>query len=330
MVTFKSFIPIGESLDYCFDCPYCRANTGEKVIQDIIPEDISPLFRRLPVFVNGFYGDPSLQPENTLRILEKLKNHSGPVVIVTKGNIEFLRAYHGNLDLHLGFSYFKGENLRQNMKIAGDLGIPYNIEFRPICYQVNDSEENMREAFRQAKEGNCPIAWSGLQLPPQGEWKPYPGHILGKQKYVSEGVKNTLRKLSKEYQVPIFEKTSCCISWMHGFERDYNVHYLKPDVVGCSECPMYERCMRPVLDVNVDLPFEYEVVHRENHKCSFVEAKLCKYPSPGCLSMSGQFIVPKGLSHITRGDYRIIKWLTGLMPQGIKMIETEEISDIWL
>lgn len=331
MITFKSFVPVGKSLDHCFDCSYCRANTGEKIVEEELPGTINPLFKSLPIFVNGFYGDPSLQPKHTLEMLRKLEEgeHKGPVVIITKGSPTFLKEWKGNLDLHLGFSYFKGEDLKEKMKEAKDMGIKYNIEFRPICCEVNDDEKNMRKVFEQAKEGECPIAWSGLQDPPQkGPWKAYPGHTLGKQKYVSNEVKERLRTLSKEYEVPIFEKTSCVISWMHGFERDYNVHYLKPDVIGCKDCPMYEKCMRPVLDVNVELPFEYEIIHKENHKCSFVVAGLCKFPSPGCLKMNGEFIVPK-VAQITRGDYRIIKWLTGLMPQGVPMVEDDHPSEFW-
>lgn len=55
----------------------------------------------------------------------------------------------------------------------------------------------------------------------------------------------------------------------------------------------------------------------------------CKVPNKECLNMRGIFIRPK-LDSLTRGDVRIIKWLTGCMVSDVNnLIETPYISDFW-
>ena len=79
----KSFYLLGDTLDYCYDCKYCRLN-GEKCEEkhyNILPSEINPNFTNIPVAVNLFYGDPLLQIDNTIEYLRKLEKvkHKGPV-----------------------------------------------------------------------------------------------------------------------------------------------------------------------------------------------------------------------------------------------------------
>lgn len=106
----KSFYLLGDSLDHCYDCKYCRLN-GEKSEDkhyNILPSEINPIFTNLPVAVNLFYGDPLLQIDNTVNYLRKLEEaeHKGPVIIVTKGDFSKFPDERFNLDLHIAFSTF--------------------------------------------------------------------------------------------------------------------------------------------------------------------------------------------------------------------------------
>jgi hypothetical protein len=68
----KSFVMIGDSKKNCYNCKYCRAIDTESHY-GIIPSEINPLFAKIPVTVNLFYGDPMLQLDNTLSYLDKLR-----------------------------------------------------------------------------------------------------------------------------------------------------------------------------------------------------------------------------------------------------------------
>ena len=84
----KSFYLLGDSLDYCFNCPYCREGwvQDEEFAIHTLPSEINPNFINLPVGVNMFYGDPMIQVENTVELLRRLEqsHHKGPVLITTK------------------------------------------------------------------------------------------------------------------------------------------------------------------------------------------------------------------------------------------------------
>lgn len=105
LYTIKSFVSIGDSLDKCYDCEYCRANDDLKYHYHTLPSEINPLFKKLPIAVNLFYGDPTLQWENTINILKQLEidKHEGIVMIVTKGKLKDIPKM--SLNLHVGISY---------------------------------------------------------------------------------------------------------------------------------------------------------------------------------------------------------------------------------
>ena len=71
----KSFNMIGDSLNHCYDCKYCRLN-GEKTEEkhySILPDEVNDNFKNIPIAVNLFYGDPLLQVYNTVRYLRMLE-----------------------------------------------------------------------------------------------------------------------------------------------------------------------------------------------------------------------------------------------------------------
>lgn len=335
----KSFYLLGDSLDHCYDCKYCRLN-GEKSEDkhyNILPSEINPIFTNLPVAVNLFYGDPLLQIENTVNYLRKLEEaeHKGPVIIVTKGDFSKFPDERFNLDLHIAFSTFgvnsyldgssmeRFENNLKQIELRKN-NYKYSIEYRPIVYNVNDTVEAFEKVFTLAKKYNLAVGYSGLQGKPESVkiWQekkinlqPYPGYKFGHKKIIDDKVVMLFEKMAKYYNVPVFRKTSCLFSYVHGFERDYNAHYYRPNEMGCNNCIMKDKCMNfkknLSLDNNLDevIPFKYEIINKQKHECILKKKGICEYPTEDCSNISGNVIHISKM--LTTSDVRVIKWLTG-------------------
>ena len=335
----KSFYLLGDSLDHCYDCKYCRLN-GEKSEDkhyNILPSEINPIFTNLPVAVNLFYGDPLLQIDNTVNYLRKLEEaeHKGPVIIVTKGDFSKFPDERFNLDLHIAFSTFgvnsyldgssmeRFENNLKQIELRKN-NYKYSIEYRPIVYNVNDTVEAFEKVFTLAKKYNLAVGYSGLQGKPESVkiWQekkinlqPYPGYKFGHKKIIDDKVVMLFEKMAKYYNVPVFRKTSCLFSYVHGFERDYTAHYYRPNEMGCNNCIMKDKCMNfkknLSLDNNLDevIPFKYEIINKQKHECILKKKGICEYPTEDCSNISGNVIHISKM--LTTSDVRVIKWLTG-------------------
>lgn len=353
----KSFMMIGRSLSRCFDCKYCRANDGQKMSYYLMPDAINPLFKSIPVAVNCFYGDPMLQVDETIYMLDTLEahGHTGPVIIITKGNLKlFQNALNGrkyNLDIHFGLSTFGvGANaydprtldmFKRNMDIAAELGYHYSVEFRPIIKNVNDDTETFERVVQIAKEHNTGIGYCGLQMSDNLrqrlkadniEFEPYDGHQFGLKKYVGRNIDKEFREICHANNVPVFRKTSCLIAWKHSLDRDPNAHYYRPNEVGCAECPLKEMCQSFKNNLSserlsVDIPFDYEIIEKTNHECGLFKLGVCKFPSADCRNISGKLI--KIDDEITTTDVRLIKWLTGYTVDA-KFVESPYCSERWV
>lgn len=353
----KSFYLLGDSLDYCFDCKYCRLN-GEKDEEkhfNILPSEINSNFTNIPVAINLFYGDPLLQIDNTIRYLKELEkiNHKGPVIIITKGDFANFPDEPFNLDLHIAFScfgvdsYLDGntmERFENNLKLIKKRknNYKYSIEYRPIIYNVNDSIEAFENVFKLAKEYNLAIGYSGLQGKPESVkiWqdkkiglKPYPGFKFGHKKIIDNKIMELFEAMAKHYNVPIFRKTSCLFSYVHNLPRDYNAHYYRPNEVGCNKCLMKEKCMNYKENLTLEndlhdiIPFDYEIINKENHICILKRKGICEYPTKDCSHISGNIIQIK--QKITTSDVRVIKWLTGYTVDA-DFYESSKISEDWI
>lgn len=353
----KSFYLLGDSLDYCYDCKYCRLN-GEKCEEkhyNILPSEINPNFINIPVAVNLFYGDPLLQIDNTVNYLKKLESvkHKGPVIIITKGDYTKFPDIEFDLNLHIAFSTFGIDscldgntmerfenNLKQIQKRKNNY--KYSIEYRPIIYNVNDSIEAFDRVFGLAKKYNLAIGYSGLQGKPENvkiwqeneiELQPYPGFKFGHKKIIDAKIVKLFEKMAKSYNVPVFRKTSCLFSYVHGLPRDYNAHYYRPTELGCSNCVMKEKCQtfKANLPLNKNLsdiiPFEYEIINKQEHVCILKQKGICEFPTEDCSHISGNIIrIPQTL---TTSDVRVIKWLTGYTVDA-DFYESSKISEDWV
>jgi hypothetical protein len=303
-----------------------------------MPSDINENFSNLPVAVNLYYGDPLLQIGNTYSLLKRLneKKHEGPVIIITKGDLKKVSKNfidNLNLDLHFAFSTFgtkhdydnfSHDRMIENIKVMKNFPfLKFSIEFRPICFGVNDSKEIIENIFKIAKECGLPIGYSGLQGKPETQkfWElnniklePYPGFKFGHKKSISNEVQNIFDELSYKYNVPIFRKTSCLLSYVHKLKRDYNAHYYRPNEMNCENCVMKEKCFSFKSSLTLDkkginIPFDFEIEHKEKHECILKKKRICEFTTEDCSNIKGNII--KINQKLTTADVRVIKWLTG-------------------
>lgn len=347
----KSFYCLGQASNKCFNCSYCRAiDTCENnIVYDILPSEINSKFVNLPVAINLFYGDPLLQLNNTLNYLYRLEQagHKGIVTIITKGDFSQFPDIPFNLDLHIAFSTF-GKNHEYDgggwERFINNLNCikkrkynyKYSIEFRPICYGINDDIETIERVIKVASEYDLSIGYSGLQGKPDIvkywkenniELKPYPDYTFGHKKPLSNEVEGKLRELAQKYRVNLFSKTSCLLSYVHNKDRDYNCHYYRPNEVRCDLCPMFSKCKEVKSEIRkIELPFDYKLEYKKGYECILSKTGKCNYPSENCKSIEGYVI--KTDKQLTIADYRMIKWLTGyVVDNDFEYIQ--ELSNFW-
>lgn len=355
---------IGKAQKTCYGCSYCRAFDNDISIDyRVIPGELNPLFRDIPVAINLFYGDPVLQEKSTNQILERLDKdkHRGPVIIITKGDLmnDFPAIMFKNLDIHFGLSTFginskyDGGTIERfesninwvNLVNGSCLWHPNykkSIEFRPIIKGINDSDEVFRYVVETAKKNNMAIGYCGLQVSNSLKEKfkidnlpfePYPGHEFGLKKFISAERDKSLRKIAKENGVFVFKKTSCLLAYTHNLSRDPNAHYYRPNEVGCFDCPMKEKCFKFKEENNkknsllIEIPFDYELVEKRNHVCGLFAKGICKFPSADCKNISGKMIRIK--EPLTTTDVRLIKWLTGYTVDA-EFTESPFMSQKWI
>ena len=139
--------------------------------------------------------------------------------------------------------------------------------------------------------------------------------------------------MARQYGVPVFRKTSCLFSYVHGLGRDYNAHYYRPSELGCENCVMKNEChsYKEHLSANPDLsdviPFDYQIVEKENHVCVLMKNGMCEFPTADCAKISGKII--KIDEPLTTSDVRVIKWLTGYTVDA-DFYESPYINEKWV
>lgn len=351
----KSFYLLGDSLDFCYNCPYCREGwvKDEQFAIHTLPSEINPNFINLPVGINMFYGDPMLQVDNTVALLKKLESvgHKGPVLITTKGDYSKFPDIPFDLDLYISFSAFgktckydggSMERFQSNLQQLEKRKNNYKhfIEFRPICFGINDDEQSLNTVLDLAKKYNLIVGYCGLQGRPENvlwwqkngyDFKPFPSYELDFKKNLSDELVEKFETMALEKGVVTKRKTSCIISTINK-TRDYNAHYYRPNEVGCANCPNKSICFEFKNNQNTNMnfddiiPFKYTLIQKQNHVCIMKQNGTCKFPTKDCENISGVFV--KIDEKITTSDVRVIKWLTG-MTVVADFYHSNRISEKW-
>jgi hypothetical protein len=351
----KSFCMVGDTLKHCFNCGYCRHQNHGEFHYHTLPTEISPILTQIPIVINCFYGDPVFQRKNTYGFLKRLNKvqHRGPIIIITKGDargiFSDIDAQVGDLDLHIALSTIGCEHKTDTVSwytfkhnvdmIAKTKNVKFSCEFRPIIYGVNDNKETIDAVFKLCSAYNLPVGYSGLQGDniTQEFWRnnsipfePFPGYHFSIKKPISEECHDLIVGASDKYSVPIFRKTSCLISHVHGLPRDYNAHYYRPNEMECHYCVMNQKCSKFKIfnnqkeKLSIDIPFEYKLEYRHKHKCLLHDT--CPHPHSDCTKINGKLIVID--EPITTADVRVIKWLTGYTVAA-NFTESNFISEKW-
>jgi len=226
-----------------------------------------------------------------------------------------------------------------NLKESKNHDYKYSIEYRPIISNTNDGSGTIERVMKLAKDYGMAVGYSGLQGKPERvkRWRAeglrinrYGGYQWGYKKNISHEVRQRIKYIAKKYKVNIFSKTSCLISYVHGYKRDYNAHYYRPNEVGCQGCVLDQKCFR--FHSNLfpyalpQIPFKHKIVFKKKHVCSMKKKKICNFPTRDCSMIKGHLI--KIRKKITTADVRMIKWLTGFTVEA-DFVESPFLSDEW-
>lgn len=222
-------------------------------------------FLNVPVSINNLYGDPffSSQITNTFKKLETLKNdkHKGIVSIITKTEIteniaKKLQSYVSDLNLIILVSIselpYKIEKIKGNryntLKLCNKYNIPCLAYVRPFIPNENTDENTINTIFKKIKDsGTNTVVISGLR----GNDEILTNLNFNKEefqnwslrvKFMPPTVKKIIEKIKQEYQIQIFERTSCGVSYVLHQTHSYNPYYSSPQLAKCQNCPLKETC----------------------------------------------------------------------------------------
>lgn len=215
----------------------------------------------LPVSVNCYYGDPTLQWEDTINKLRALAEvgHIGPVSIITKGSIGPKRAQELaalNLsglivmvsisELPEGFEKVGHSHRYETLRNLQEAGVKCFAAVRPLIPPYNTSEEVINRIFSRLQAVGCEVACvSGFrgdvslieQVNPDNavEW------VLRVKQMT--GFDQILR-IAKENGIQLFTRVNCAVSFLVGRDKPLNPYWGSPQLVRCAEigCPIRATC----------------------------------------------------------------------------------------
>lgn len=254
---------------------------------------ISDMFRRVPVSVNCFYGDPTLQWGDTLSKLRDLEKtgHTGPVSIITKGSIGPARAKElaalslpGLLvivsisELPEEIEGVGHEHRYRTLASLREAGVRCFAAVRPITPPYNTSEEVIERIFQRLQAVGCETACvSGFRGNDALIETMKPAEILQWSLRVKQmtGFDNIL-SIARQHGVQVFTRVACAVSALLGRKGTYNPYWGSPQLVRCKEieCPLQTTCgpVEPdpdMVDWLINRNFDLVVEEGERACCSF-------------------------------------------------------------
>lgn len=264
-------------------------------------EEFLDYFLNVPISINNLYGDPFFpsQIENTFDKLEKLKSdkHKGIISIITKTEIseeitKRLQTYLRDLNLIIlvsisGLSYsiekIKGNRYR-TLSLCNQYSIPCLAYVRPFIPNENTDEDTIMHIFEHIKAtGTNTIVVSGLRGNDdvltnlnfdEDEFKNWSLRV----KIMPPNVKKIIEKMEEKYELQIFERTSCGVSYVLNKSHSYNPYYASPQLAKCEKCPLRETCY-DIQDNFYPTKKDLELVELLHYKCNHVNNdsfEICK------------------------------------------------------
>ncbi|MBU2542275.1 hypothetical protein KJ785_01795 [Patescibacteria group bacterium] len=291
--------------------------------------------RAMPVSVNCYYGDPSLQWQDTLAKLERLAEtgHTGPISIITKGSIGPERARQlSDLTLPglvvmvsisgLG-SEFEGcghSHRYKSIRNLRDAGVNVFAAVRPLTPPYNTSEEVLTGIFQNLQAAGCEVACvSGFRGdeslveamgPEEGtEWVLRVKQMTGFDLVV---------RIAREHGVRLFTRVNCAVSFLTRRDKPFNPYWGSPQLVRCEtiECPMRGTCgptePAPVLLDwlrSIGYELDYEPAHRARCGFSSDDRLNCQSCCTTCFVQRQPRVVVRNAR--TLGDLTFCRFILG-------------------
>jgi hypothetical protein len=256
-------------------------------------DKVTQALLNIPVAINCYYGDPTLQWQDTIgkvRALSKA-NHVGPVCIITKGAIVPQRAKEladaklpglmvmvSISELPEGFEGIGNAHRYQNFKTLREAGIKCFAAVRPMMPPYNTTPEAINRIFTKLSEAGCETACvSGFRGNDQlidatspdkaVEWVLRVKQMTGFDWVLKEAEHKGIR---------LFTRVSCAVSYLTKRSGTYNPYLGSPQLVRCKEigCTMIDTCgpVEPDQDVMnwlKDIGYELEWQPAERALCAF-------------------------------------------------------------
>lgn len=306
------------------------------------------LLRQIPVSINNFYGDPTLQWEDTLAKLEDLvvTGHIGPVGIITKGVLNNSRckvladymARGLKLVVFISISELRdmekvgAEHRYENIRRLNATGVPAVGYVRPLTPPYNTSKQTIDYIFRRLGEVGCKAAVvAGFRGDDHLVAEMQPAEVANwvlRVKQMTPQIWADVYAASQEFGVQLFTRTSCATDFLLGNQQTYNPYFTSPKLVKCEAvgCPLCETCGKGKVEPR---PGSLEFLRELGYEVEFVtgafecEAKQTCSVEPhnrlNCLSCCTTCFVLRDNPHVevsgkvNLGDLTFIRFVTGVL-----------------
>lgn len=311
-------------------------------------EQAADLLRQIPVSVNNFYGDPTLQWGDTLAKLEDLvlTGHIGPVGIILKGRLTprhcaELAGYQARelkLVIFVSISELRDmekvghEHRYENIRLLRQAGVSAVGYVRPLAPPYNTSPEIIDTIFRRLGEAGCEAAVAaGFRGDDHLVAEMQPEQVVQwviRVKQMTPAIWQAVSESSRRHGIQLFTRTSCAVDYLLGNKQTYNPYFTSPRLVKCEAvgCPLRATCGKGRIEPRAgSLEFlrhlGYEVEYREGaygceaQQLCHVEPHnrlACKSCCTTCFMLGSNPHIEVG-GQVNLGDLTFIRFVSGIL-----------------
>jgi len=253
---------------------------------------IKEKFLNIPISINNYYGDATLQWDNTISKLKQLQKekHKGIVSIITRGYIdkkkakelkEFTKGLNFILivsvsempkdiePLEQKYRYISIENALKN-----DIKVLPNI--RPLIPGLNATKDKIEYIYQKLSSlGIETVVVSGFR----GD-----DHLVSKMnldekikwnlrvKIITKDIANIINENSKKYDIFTSKRVSCGVAKIFD-TYSHNPYYYSPLLVDCQSCSQKEKCSKMIgkkpeeLDLKFLQTIGYDIEYYDTNIC---------------------------------------------------------------
>lgn len=313
------------------------------------------ILSEIPVSINNYYGDPTIQWEDTLNKLRELlkEKHTGPIGIITKGKITEKMAQQlkefSELGLNIvvlvsiselvNFEKIPQKHRYENIKTLNNYGIKNIAYVRPMTPPYNTDKKTIQKICKKCyRNGTKTIVVSGFRgdnniiedMNPQKvvEW-------TLRVKLMTKDVYKEFKKNCEKYKIQMFTRTSCAISYLCGHKYTYNPYYNSPNLVKCTDlnCPLVSTCKAPQkpkygsLSLLKFLGFNVKFISEPNCQMCYVQADKrlkCLSCCTTCYMLKNTRIISK--NPINLGGLTFMRFISGIIAMRPNVRDTGDLD----